>query len=142
MLCIMLGSEFFVAFIISWVSLFALRSGQAMPNPAAVMLVNLALVAVITLILIRTGQGGTRLARSSPAGLTPVAEPSPVGDRTLDRYWKAGIFYVNTDDPALMVEARFGIGYTLNLGRPLSWVILVLLVGTPLALVFLMPHLK
>jgi uncharacterized membrane protein len=71
----------------------------------------------------------------------PDAEPSPAGDRTLDCHWKAGIFYINSNDPALMVEARFGIGYTLNLGRPLSWVILVLLVGIPLALAFLMPHL-
>jgi uncharacterized membrane protein len=142
MLCIMLGAEFFIAFLLSWVSLFALRTGQAMPNTAVVMLGNLALVAAITLVLIRTGQGGTRLARSSPSEDTRFVETSPIGDRTLDSHWKAGVFYVNSDDPARMVEARLGIGYTLNLGRPLAWVILVLLVGVPLALAFLMPHLK
>jgi uncharacterized membrane protein len=142
MLCIMLGSEFFVAFICSWVSLLALRSGQAMPNPAVVLLGNLALVIAITFILIRTGQGGTKLGRSSSSWIPSVAEPSPIGDRTLDSHWKAGMFYVNSEDPAIMVEARFGIGYTLNLGRPLSWVILVLLVGAPLAIAFLTKHLK
>ncbi len=142
MLCIMLGAEFFVAFLLSWVSFFALRAGQAMPNPAAVMLGNLALVAAITLILIHTGQGGTRLERSGPSGVTSFAEPSPVGDRTLDSHWKAGMFYFNSEDPAIIVEKRFGIGFTLNFAHPLSWAITLLLVGVPLGFVFLMAHLK
>jgi Family of unknown function (DUF5808) len=44
-------------------------------------------------------------------------------DRTPDRCWKAGIFYVNPADPALFVEKRHGIGYTLNFGNPWSWVV-------------------
>ncbi len=49
-------------------------------------------------------------------------------DRTPDRCWKAGIFYVNPADPALFVEKRVGIGYTLNFGNPWSWIMLVLIV--------------
>jgi uncharacterized membrane protein len=45
-----------------------------------------------------------------------------------DRYWKGGVFYVNCDDPALFVDKRFGIGYTLNFGNPWSWAVLVLIV--------------
>ncbi len=35
-----------------------------------------------------------------------------------DRYWSAGIFYNNPDDPALFVPKRFGLGWTLNFGHP------------------------
>jgi uncharacterized membrane protein len=31
------------------------------------------------------------------------------------------MFYVNRNDPAFFVEKRFGLGYTLNFGHPLSW---------------------
>jgi uncharacterized membrane protein len=48
-------------------------------------------------------------------------------NRTPDRCWKAGIFYVNPDDPALFVPKRFGIGYTLNLGNSWSWAVLALI---------------
>jgi uncharacterized membrane protein len=39
-------------------------------------------------------------------------------DRDDDRFWKAGLVYVNRDDPALMVNARFAFGLTPNLGNP------------------------
>ncbi len=42
-----------------------------------------------------------------------------------DRYWIAGLFYVNRDDPALLVERRFGVGWTLNLGHPLGVAIMI-----------------
>jgi uncharacterized membrane protein len=38
--------------------------------------------------------------------------------------WIAGIFYGNPQDPALWVEKRFGIGWTLNFARPASWFML------------------
>ncbi|MGN6128641.1 MAG: DUF5808 domain-containing protein [Humibacter sp.] len=54
-----------------------------------------------------------------------------------DRFWKAGIFYVNRDDPAIMVPRRFGAGWTMNLGHPagiaIGVVLLLIVVG---ALVF------
>ena len=137
MLSIMLGSEYFVALLTAWVGLLPLRSAQSGPSPAPVLLGTLALSATITYVVIRTGQGGTRLWGADPSGVGSAAEVSPIGDRTPDRYWKAGMFYVNPDDPAIMVEARFGVGYTLNLGQPLSWVILVLLVVTPIVLALL-----
>ena len=57
------------------------------------------------------------------------------GDGTDERRWKGGIFYVNPDDPALFVEKRFGFGWTLNFGRPMAWVMsLVLLLVIAAAL--------
>jgi hypothetical protein len=38
-----------------------------------------------------------------------------------------GMFYCNSDDPALFVPKRYGIGYTLNFGNPWSWAVLVLI---------------
>jgi uncharacterized membrane protein len=58
-------------------------------------------------LAIRTGQGGSRLG--SPAE-TAV-------DRIDDRYWKLGAIYVNSDDPSLFVEKRFGVGWTINFGN-------------------------
>jgi uncharacterized membrane protein len=40
-----------------------------------------------------------------------------VGDRTPDACWRWGLFYVNPADPSILIEKRFGIGYTLNFGN-------------------------
>ena len=61
----------------------------------------------------KLGQGGSRLERGSEEG----ALTGGLADN--DR-WVAGVFYVNPDDPSLMVESRFGIGYAMNWGRGLS----------------------
>jgi uncharacterized membrane protein len=88
----------------------------------AIGLIPLAIVVAGTIALARLGQGGSAAAHA--------AAGPPVGDRTADRYWRLGIFYVNRDDPALFVERRFGLGYTLNFGHAVSWLILLV----PLAL--------
>lgn len=52
-----------------------------------------------------------------PANVRDARAPRPdaVDD---DGHWKGGLFYVNPDDPALLVPRRFGLGWTVNLGRP------------------------
>ena len=40
-----------------------------------------------------------------------------------------GIFYSNSEDPALLVPKRFGIGYTLNFGNRWSWAVLILILA-------------
>jgi uncharacterized membrane protein len=42
-----------------------------------------------------------------------------------DRYWYGGIIYNNPDDPALFVEKRYGLGWTLNFGNPQARLILI-----------------
>jgi uncharacterized membrane protein len=89
-------------------------------NPRILNAINLGLVAIIIIAAVilsfTTGQGGSRLK------LAGKQDPSVI-NRDDDRYWKLGIFYVNSKDPALFVEKRFGIGWTGNFGHPLSFVI-------------------
>jgi uncharacterized membrane protein len=58
-------------------------------------------------------------------------------DRDDDRFWKGGLIYVNPGDPALMVGARFGIGWTLNFGNRAAWVLVVCILGIPIGLIVL-----
>lgn len=72
----------------------------------------------LVLIYLRVGQGGSRLNVKD-------SSHSSVQNRDDDKYWLLGIFYFNREDPSLFVEKRFGVGYTNNLARPLSWLILL-----------------
>lgn len=49
-------------------------------------------------------------------------------DGTPDECWKLGQIYYNPNDPALLVEKRFGVGYTINFGNRASWLLVALLV--------------
>src|SRR5437588_2693953 len=42
-----------------------------------------------------------------------------------DRYWYAGFFYNNPDDPALFVPKRFGLGWTMNFGHAQAKLVLI-----------------
>jgi uncharacterized membrane protein len=53
-----------------------------------------------------------------------AGNPAAGTDRDDDRFWRAGLVYVNRDDPALMVSARFAFGLTPNLGNPRTWLII------------------
>lgn len=76
-------------------------------SPLALWAVVPALIGVVLVIVVavRTGQAGSGLR----------------GDD--DRFWKAGVFYVNRHDPSLMVGKRLGVGWTLNFGNPWAWLI-------------------
>lgn len=71
------------------------------------------------LLNIMLGQGGSRIVLKEQKG----GETVHVAD--LDQYWKAGIFYCNPKDPAIFVEKRFGVGWTINMANPLGWLIFI-----------------
>ncbi|HAU5272398.1 TPA: DUF1648 domain-containing protein, partial [Clostridioides difficile] len=52
-----------------------------------------------------------------------------------EKYWIAGIMYNNPNDPSLMVNKRFGIGWTINFGNPLGK---ILYIAIALLLIFLL----
>jgi uncharacterized membrane protein len=67
--------------------------------------------AALVRILFARGQGGARLEEGS-------VEAPLTGGLADNSRWVLGMFYVDRDDPSLVVEKRFGVGYTLNYGRP------------------------
>jgi uncharacterized membrane protein len=75
-------------------------------------------------VALRAGQGGSRL-NGNVRGLALATGT----DRDDDRFWKGGLLYVNRDDPALVVAARFGAGWTLNFGNPAAWLIIAAIVA-------------
>ncbi len=95
---------------------------------------GLTLVAAVLIwivILIRMGQGGSREIGDG----APTRETGPLGDRRPDSTWKLGLFYYNPEDPALFIEKRFGIGYTVNFGNRWTWVVILVLVSILVAAV-------
>jgi len=67
--------------------------------------------------MVRVGDAGHRL----PGGTAR----SRFVQRDDDRHWYlGGMVYGNRADPALLVHKRIGIGWTLNLGHPVTWAVL------------------
>jgi uncharacterized membrane protein len=73
-------------------------------------------------VVVRTRPGG---------GPRPAGRGARAVNRDDDRDYRWGLFYFNRDDPSMLVPKRFGIGWTLNLARPGTWLIF----GVPVAVV-------
>jgi uncharacterized membrane protein len=119
--------EVALAALFSWLSLAPLRGDALLTwHFFALLLLVFAVAAVAVVLLAR---------RRMEAARVPTEEEQPgggeltVGDRTPDACWKLGMFYVNRADPALFVEKRFGLGYTINFGNPWAWVAIAVLVA-------------
>jgi len=121
----LLGMEYWLALLLGLLSLAALRPNPAAPLPAfwPIVLGQTLLIGAIFFIAFRGGQGGWRWGTPAERETVPADAP-PVGDRTPDECWKLGLFYVNRNDPALFVEKRFGIGWTVNMANPRALLVL------------------
>ncbi len=75
-----------------------------------------AICAASVYLAVKIGQGGSRVSGPSNSKVLNVRDD--------DRFWKLGVFYFNPDDPSLFVEKRFGIGWTSNFARPMTYVII------------------
>jgi uncharacterized membrane protein len=109
-------------------------TGQMENNPVAFYALLVVFIVVIIggclLLMFKVGQGGSRLKEPAlPAA--DVALNSAVND---DSYWKLGMFYFNPADPAVFVEKRFGVGWTNNWARPVSWLLILALLLLTVAL--------
>ncbi|HLR64718.1 MAG TPA: DUF5808 domain-containing protein [Pseudogracilibacillus sp.] len=92
-----------------------------------VILLFITIVIVSLIILsIRTGQSGSRLNELN-------SETDHVIEVDEDEHWILGQIYFNRQDPTIFVEKRFGIGWTVNFARPITWIFLLILL-LPLAL--------
>ncbi len=95
---------------------------------------NLMPVIVMGTVLFSVGITGYAIARELRT--RPAIE---AGQRSTEgRFWRAGFLYYNPADSALMVPKRVGMGYTLNFGRPVAWLILGAILLIPLMLPLLM----
>jgi uncharacterized membrane protein len=134
---ILVATQYLLALQFAWIGLTPLSRPQAgPPGVVPILVIALGFVVVVVVLTMRYGQGGTRLA---DAAASAAGGRAPVGDRTPDKYWKLGLFYVNREDPALFIEKRFGIGYTLNFGHPGAWIGLAVLVAVTVAIALLAP---
>ena len=103
------------AFLLSWLGVVTLEFSGVF-----VVAVGLIFVAAEIWVSVRLGQSGGRVAAEMRTN-DGVA-------RDDDHLYKLGVFYVNPEDPSVWVPKRFGMGWTLNYARPLSWLLMALLV--------------
>jgi uncharacterized membrane protein len=122
----MLASEYLIALLLAWTSVVAMffsEAGRLLPL----------VFRVAPFVLIIVGTLAIRVMRRVAASGGP-----PIGDTTPDSCWLFGRLYFNRADAALFVEKRMGLGYTLNLGNPVSWLVVIVAVtalSIPLLLV-------
>lgn len=122
-----LAWEYLMALLLAWTSMVSMFSGEgSRPHlPLVFRIAPFALVLIATVTI--------RAMRRAA-----VSNGLPQGDTTPDSRWLFGHLYVNRADPTLFVERRMGLGYTLNLGNPVSWLVLtafVVAMSIPLLLV-------
>jgi len=84
------------------------------------------------IVVLLTGQSGSRVRLGKKSD-------GEVIRRDDDKYWKWGVYYVNRDDPALFVEKRFGVGFTINFGRPAAILLLVGLIALIAVFIHVVP---
>ncbi len=113
-----LGMMIFMGFL----QAFMLYGGSRMDGTliAAAAIAPLVMSAAAVISMMKLGKG--RMEASRPGE---------------DSKWKAGAFYWDRSDPAIFVEKRTGIGFTLNWGHPVSWVIIAVILGFALIPLFL-----
>lgn len=75
------------------------------------------IVLAILVIGIRYGQVGWKLFPNAKEN------NQSKGSRDDDKLWIFGVFYYNPEDSSIMVPKRFGFGYTINFGNPISLII-------------------
>lgn len=72
------------------------------------------------------------VVRASNAGEPRPEDPETTEDPDRDKYYKWGVFYYNPDDPAVLVEKRYGIGLSFNYARPQAQLAMATLLLLPL----------
>jgi uncharacterized membrane protein len=132
---LLVAVEFFVASTFSLAGLLPLIGN---PGVAPIFVLTILMLAVVFALAGWVNRGRAR-------DLTPVslAAGTSLGDGTRDQDWKAGMFYYNPNDAALFVEARVGVGYTINFGHASAWIIMaVVLIGMLMPLLIALSAVK
>jgi uncharacterized membrane protein len=117
MLAILISATYVLTYAFTMVSLLPLIH----VGPLALMVPILAYVVVV-------------IAWSFKLNAENEGEPTP------DARWIGGAIYYNPGDPAIFVQKRFGVGYTINFGNHRSWLYLGLFLAGLFGLIFLLPR--
>ncbi len=120
---VLLGAEYLVACTFAGLALLPMLDASAGTMSLGLSGGAIAFSVVAVVALARLGHGYGRAATSA----------APIGDRTADEHWRWGLFYFNPKDTALLVEKRFGIGFTLNFAARGAWLLLGVVLLVPLA---------
>lgn len=106
-------------------------AGVVSPDQSVVALVVIIIGAILPNLAVSLvyGQAGSRLLRRMTASNELSFDD--------DERWRLGLFYVNREDPSVVVPRRFGIGWAMNWGNPKSWGLAALLVAAIAAFVVL-----
>jgi uncharacterized membrane protein len=67
-------------------------------------------------------------------------DPERRAEATPDACWHLGQIYYNPQDPAIFVQKRLGLGYTVNFGNRISWVLLAVVLAALGGMIFLLPR--
>lgn len=108
---------------------------------AVIMTVGVVLGFVVPMIVVtaRYGQSGARAVARSGAQRDAQPAAAGVGEAPVpfvddDEHWPLGFLYRNAQDPSVFVPKRFGVGWTINVANPMSWVLMAALVLATIAL--------
>lgn len=78
-------------------------------------------VIIISIAAVYTGSHGVRLKFNVPQNRSNTVM------RDDDKYWIAGAIYFNREDKSLLVQKRYGIGWTFNFANIFVWVIILII---------------
>jgi len=100
---------------------------------SGIVFINIPIILVIA-VQFKTGQGGCKVVVNIDENAdyqTPAKSGGYRHGKTSDdKYWKLGMFYCNPDDPACIVEDRFGTNLGFNYSRlPVKIGVAVMLLG-------------
>lgn len=91
---------------------------------ALVVAVAFIIVAASVWVAVAYGQSGARAVKRQSAASRGDAAPGAMRVDE-DSMWLAGIIYCNRYDPSIFVPKRFGVGWTINVGRPGAWAVII-----------------
>lgn len=118
--------SFLLVLMMGWVQAISLYEGQVGGSMVIVSMLPLIVAGVWMVRLFRMNRERSQFDRIS---------------RDQDQHWKLGSLYWNPQDPAIFIEKRSGIGWTMNWAHPSAWLVLfgpivlialVSLLGTPI----------
>ncbi|GMK40900.1 membrane protein [Paenibacillus sp. CCS19] len=101
--------SFLLVLMMGWVQAVSLYEGKMAGSLVIVSMLPLIVAGVWMVRLFRMNRERSQFDRIS---------------RDQDRHWKLGSLYWNPEDPAIFIEKRSGIGWTMNWAKPSAWLVM------------------